>query len=115
VPIDGHCWFPFVDSTDWDSLLFRCAGNIDPVGVHWLDEQLDRRESSMSRSFTAAAAGSPAAALPAYRFQEPVATWLRGYLGHMSHWTWLDPPPDEIAAAHHAPDVRFELRIPDGS
>jgi beta-glucosidase/6-phospho-beta-glucosidase/beta-galactosidase len=113
VPIDGHCWFPFVDSADWDSLLFRCDRNIDPVGVHWLDERFERHESSMSRSFAAAAAGVPAAALPAYRFQEPVATWLRGYLPHMSHWAWLDPPADELALANHPADTRFELRIPD--
>lgn len=115
VEVDGHCWFPFIDSADWDSLLFRCEGNIDPVGVHWLDADLDRRPSSMSRSYAAAAGGTPAAALPAYRFQEPVATWLRGYLPHMSHWDWEDPPAEELCSNRTPPDAGFELRRFDGS
>src|SRR3712207_8610367 len=23
VPVEGYCWFPFVDSCDWDSILCR--------------------------------------------------------------------------------------------
>jgi hypothetical protein len=110
VPVDGHCWFPFIDSADWSSLLARCEGEIDPVGVHWLDDELDRRPSSMSRSNAAAAAGAPAAALPAYRFREPVATWLSGYLPQLSHWDWQDPPGDEVCSNSTPPDARFELR-----
>src|SRR3712207_9217969 len=48
IDLRGYCWFPFIDSCDWDSLLFRCDGNVDPVGVFWLDEELRRRPSSMS-------------------------------------------------------------------
>lgn len=113
VPLDGYCWFPFIDSADWGSLLFRCEGNIDPVGVHWLDERLDRRASSMSRSYALAAAGAPAADLPAYRFQEPVLTWLQGYLGHVEHWSWLPPPSTEVCSNTTKPDARMELRIVD--
>jgi beta-glucosidase/6-phospho-beta-glucosidase/beta-galactosidase len=113
VPMEGYCWFPFVDSADWDSLLFRCEGNIDPVGVHWLDRRLDRRASSMSRSYCLAAAGVPAAELPAYRLQEPVATWLRGYLSHTPHWTWQPPPAAEVCSNTTPPDARMELRIVD--
>ncbi|MDP9019382.1 MAG: family 1 glycosylhydrolase [Actinomycetota bacterium] len=114
VPFEGHCWFPFVDSADWDSLLSRCEGHVDPVGVHWLDEQLDRRASSMSRSYALAAAGVPAAGLPAYRLREPVATWLQGYLRHVQHWTWQPPPPDEVCSNTTPADGRIELRIVDG-
>jgi beta-glucosidase/6-phospho-beta-glucosidase/beta-galactosidase len=92
VDVQGYCWFPSIDSCDWDSLLFRCDGNVDPVGVFWLDEDLRRRPSSMSRSFTAAAGGAPSSALPAYRFQEPVASWLAGFLPFMAHWDWQPPP-----------------------
>jgi beta-glucosidase/6-phospho-beta-glucosidase/beta-galactosidase len=113
VPVDGHCWFPFVDSADWDSLLFRCEGNIDPVGVHWLDDNLDRRSSSMSRSYAAAAAGADAAALPAYEFREPVATWLRGYMPQMAHWDWQPPPVNEVCSNKTPPDARFELKVVD--
>lgn len=114
VPIDGHCWFPFVDSADWDSLLFRCEGNIDPVGVYWLDAERDRRPSSMSRAYALAASGAPASALPAYELAEPVATWLRGYLPQMSHWDW-QPRPDESCSNTTPPDARIELRIVDAS
>lgn len=97
VPVEGYCWFPFVDSCDWDSLLTRSSGSIDPVGVYWLDQRLDRRPSSMSAAYATAAAGAPAAELPAYRFQPPVSDWLKGWLPQMSHWAWQDPPPAEIA------------------
>ncbi len=96
VAIDGYCWFPFVDSADWNSLLVRSVGDIDPVGVFWLDERLDRRPSSMSRSYTAAARGARAADLPAYRFQPPVDGWLRGWMPQMTHWDWQDPPALEL-------------------
>lgn len=111
IPVDGHCWFPFIDSADWDSLLFRCEGNIDPVGVLWLDDRLDRRSSSMSRSYAMAARGAPAGSLPAYELREPVATWLAGYLPHMSHWDWQPPPAGEVCSNDTPADSRIELRI----
>lgn len=112
VPFEGYCWFPFIDSADWNSLLYRCEGAIDPVGVFWLDDNLDRRESSMSRSFRIAAAGGGAADLPAYRFAEPVASWLAGYRPGMDHWDWQDPPREACSNAT-PPDARMELRIVD--
>jgi beta-glucosidase len=112
VPIDGLCWFPFVDSTDWDSLLFRCNGNIDPVGVYWLDQELTRRPSAMSDSYALAAGGSPAADLPAYPLAEPVASWLTGYLPQMAHWTWSPRPDTEPEHKFHQ-KTRMELRIVD--
>ena len=111
VPVEGYCWFPVIDSADWNSLLHRCEGAIDPVGAYWLDDALERRESSMSRSWTAAAAGTPAAELPAYRLREPVATWLRGYLDHVPHWQWQDPPEGELCSNDTPPDARMELRV----
>ena len=110
VPIDGYCWFPFVDSTDWDSVLVRCEGNVDPVGVYWLDEQLRRRPSSMSEAYARAARGTPAAELPAYRFQAPVAGWLAGWLPQMAHWDWQDPPAHEVIVQERA-DPAIERRI----
>jgi len=96
VPMDGYCWFPFVDSCDWSSLLARGDGHIDPVGVYWLDERLQRRPSSMSVAYARAARGAPAADLPAYRFQPPVADWLAGWRPQMAHWDWQDPPAHEV-------------------
>lgn len=86
--VDGYCWFPFVDSCDRDSMLVWSQRNIDPVGVHWLDERLERRPSSMSDAYARATRGAPAADPPAYRFQPPVAGWLAGWLPQMAHWDW---------------------------
>ncbi len=113
VPLEGYCWFPFVDSCDWDSLLVRSEGNVDPVGVYWLDETLDRRPSSMSAAYAAAARGAPAAALPAYRFQPPVAGWLRGWLPQMAHWDWQDPPPAEITRSVPEYGTEIEMKVRD--
>ena len=96
VPMDGYCWFPFVDSCDWDSLLQRHAGHVDPVGVYWLDGRLDRHPSSMSAAYAQAAGGASAADLPAYRLQPPVDRWLAGWLPQMAHWDWRDPSPAEV-------------------
>jgi len=113
VPLEGYCWFPFIDSADWDSLLFYCHGNIDPVGVYSLDAEFERREGSMARSFRSAVAGTPASGLPAYDFQEPVAGWLQGYRPAMEHWEW-EPPPDDEIVEHEVPsDLRIELKIRD--
>jgi hypothetical protein len=95
VALDAYCWFPFVDSIDWNSLLARADGCIDPVGVYWLDAEADRHASSMSRAFARAVAGEPASALPAYRLTPPVARWLAGLAPLMSHFDWEDPPREE--------------------
>jgi hypothetical protein len=115
VPVEGYCWFPFIDSCDWDSSLCRNVAAIDPVGIYWLDEDLQRRPSSMSAAYAMAAAGIPAAGLPAYELQSPVSDWLGGWLPQMAHWDWQEPPAAEIfqigerrvrelARAHHGRD-----------
>ncbi len=97
VPISGYCWFGFLDSLDWCSLLDRCDRDIDPVGVIALDEDLERHRSSMSRAWTAVAAGATSAELPAYRLTPRVAARLRHLLGLMAHYDWIDPPAEEVA------------------
>jgi beta-glucosidase len=112
VPLDGYCWFPFIDSCDWDSLLFHADGNVDPVGVFSLDDALARQASSMSVAYALAAAGAPAAELPAYRLREPVRSWLAGYAPQLSHWTWSEPPGDEAVAVGRPGEEEYEpLRI----
>jgi beta-glucosidase/6-phospho-beta-glucosidase/beta-galactosidase len=98
APIDGYCWFGFLDSLDWISLLQQADRSIDPVGVIWLDENLERHESSMSRSYAAAAAGASSSELPAYELSEGMAAWVSGLLPQMSHFNWLEPPLDEVRA-----------------
>ncbi len=97
--LTGYCWFPTIDSCDWDSLLANADGHVDPVGVFWLDENLDRRHSVMSDCFTLAAAGAAAAELPAYRFRPPVDSWLAALLPQMEHWDW-QPPPEHDLTTH---------------
>ncbi len=96
APIDGYCWFGFLDSLDWVSLLSRCDRSIDPVGIIGLDEDLTRIESSVSSAYAAAAAGVPAADLPAYRLTRETASWLAGLAPLMEHYDWREPPPDEV-------------------
>ncbi len=96
APIDAYCWFPFVDSLDWNSLLARADRCIDPVGVLWLDADLERRTSSMSRAFTRAARGATSAELPAYRFSPPVARWVSALLPLMDHYDWRGSPAEEV-------------------
>lgn len=111
VPLEGYCWFPFVDSCDWDSILRRCDQSIDPVGVYWLDDDLERRPSTMSASYRLAASGAPAAKLPAYILQRPVSRWLVGWLPQMAGWDWRPPPAEEVAAMLHEDDLQIELKV----
>lgn len=99
APLEGYCWFPFIDSTDWDSLLANADGHVDPVGVYWLDDRLTRRASVMSEAYAAVAGGAASHELPAYRFQPPLDRWLKGLLPHMSHWQWHEPSQDGMSAA----------------
>ena len=111
VPVEGYCWFPFVDSCDWDSTLCRCDASVDPVGVYSLDDELNRNPSSMSESYRLAALGLPAAGLPAYELQPPVAGWLAGWQSQMADWRWEAPPAVELAAGGEPGDFEIELRV----
>ena len=100
VPLDAYCWFGFLDSLDWGSLLARCDREIDPVGVIRLDERLERHESSMSASWARVAAGASSSELPAYRLTPAVAAWLEDLWPLMAHFNWIDPPHDEVEEFH---------------
>ncbi|MCU1431529.1 MAG: hypothetical protein JWP95_634 [Actinotalea sp.] len=99
VPLHGYCWFPQVDSTDWDSLLARCAGRADPVGVLSLADDGSRVRTSFTGAWEAAARGLPVADLPALRFQAPNDRHLAGYVAALPHWPWQDAPPDDVVPA----------------
>jgi glycosyltransferase involved in cell wall biosynthesis len=95
VPLHGYCWFPHVDSADWDSLLARCAGRADPVGVLSLEPDGVRRRTGFTRAWERAASGVPVADLPAVRFQPPCDAQLAGFLASLRHWPWRPPSPAE--------------------
>jgi hypothetical protein len=97
VDLDGFCWFPFVDSTDWDSLLARPAGRRDPVGILSLGPDGERRSTVLTEAWGALAAGGTSSQLPAYRFESPCADELRGVVSSLPHWPWQSPPkPTEL-------------------
>jgi hypothetical protein len=93
VPLEGYCWFPHVDSCDWDSLLARPARRVDPVGVVSLGDDGQRQNTVFTEAWEAALAGVATAELPAYRFQAPCDSQLAGLLPGLAHWDWQDPPP----------------------
>ena len=96
VPLRGYCWYPHVDSADWDSLLARGAGRTDPVGVVSIEGDA-RVDTVFTDVWTAAAAGARAADLPAYRLHTPAAEHLAGFTRQLSHWEWVDPPSGPTA------------------
>jgi hypothetical protein len=109
IDLRGLCWFPFVDSCDWDTLLRECRRSIDPVGTVSIDDRdFTRHMTTMTAAFSAAAHGVPSSALPAYALQQPIATWLRGYLPHMRHWKWQPPPPTDIVEWNQPPSEDFQ-------
>ncbi|MFL6373251.1 MAG: family 1 glycosylhydrolase [Pyrinomonadaceae bacterium] len=92
VPFEGFCWYPFIDSTDWCSLVTKANGCIDPQGIIWLDDDYKRNESELSELFASLAKGTATAGdLPAYRFQEPLDEHLAAFGGMMEHWSWRQP------------------------
>ena len=95
--MDGYCWFPFVDSCDWSSVLVRSEGHIDPVGVYWLGRTArPPAVVDVGRLRPGPPRCSPSSELTAYRFQPPVDRWLAGWLPQMDHWDWQDPPALEV-------------------
>jgi hypothetical protein len=96
VALVGYCWFPYVDSCDWDSLLARSAARVDPVGVTAFGPDRGRERTVFTDAWEAAARGAAPASLPAYRFQSPCDEQLAGFLPQMSHWDWQDPPPESL-------------------
>jgi len=95
VPLHGVCWFPQVDSCDWDTLLALARGRADPVGVLALGADGSRQRNVFTAAWEAVVRGAGAGELPAYRFQAPNDTELVGFLPMMSHWDWRDPPRHE--------------------
>jgi beta-glucosidase/6-phospho-beta-glucosidase/beta-galactosidase len=89
LDVRGFCWFPFIDSTDWDSLLRQAESNIDPVGIYWLDStRTTRYASELSEVYGRLARGEiTSTGVPAYFLLPPVSDELSGFLPQMSHWS----------------------------
>ena len=94
VPFLGFCWYPYIDFTDWNSLVREANRSIDPQGVYSLDPSFARQDTELSRVFAALAAGQMTAAdIPAYPFSEDALNerWVRNFLPHMD---WARVPED---------------------
>jgi beta-glucosidase/6-phospho-beta-glucosidase/beta-galactosidase len=100
LPFEGFCWFPFIDSMDWDSLLNVPAGHIDPVGIYWLrEETLERVPSELSALYAGLARGELRGAdLPAYRLLTPMSEHLAGYRDQWLAWEWRQPDARHLPA-----------------
>lgn len=104
VDLHGFCWFPQVDSCDWDSLLARTAGRVDPVGVYAIDPAtLARRRTIFTDAWEKVAAGARSTDLPAFRFQPPCDELLSGVAAQLEHWPWQEPPEVSAASAVTVP------------
>ena len=123
IPFEGFCWFPFIDSMDWDSLLAAPNGHIDPVGLCHLGEgDLARHPSEITRLYTGLAHGELRGAdLPAYRLLTPVSEQLVGFRPQWTGWEWRQPPlaelprwawPEALGEADH---VYVGRRLPGGA
>ncbi len=103
VSFEGFCWYPFIDSTDWCSLVKEANGIVDPQGIFYLDEKKRRRASELSEIYTALAAGRITSKdIPAYRFQAPLDAQLEGFMPLMGHWQWREPVLPNIRASTKA-------------
>ena len=94
VPLRGFCWFPVVDSADWDSLLAVPAGRRDPVGVYDLAASGRCIRTEFTEAWERAALGAPREELPAYRLQSPNDELLHGFFRD-ADWSWQDAPNPE--------------------
>ena len=91
--LQGFCWYPYIDSTDWDTLVRVPNRSIDPQGIYYLSSDFERQGSELSHLYARLVRGEIGAAeLPAYPFEAAVldGRGVRKFLPHMSAWTWRD-------------------------
>ena len=101
LPLHGLCWFPQLDSIDWDSMLSLSLNRVDPVGVWSVSEDGRRRPTVFTQEWTRVVAGAPAKDLPAYPFEHPCKERLSGFAPLMAHWSWLDVGRHNRLALRH--------------
>jgi beta-glucosidase/6-phospho-beta-glucosidase/beta-galactosidase/glycosyltransferase involved in cell wall biosynthesis len=102
VPLSGFCWFPVVDSADWDSLLALPLHHRDPVGVYDRSPDGQCRRTEFTEAWELAATGAPPDALPAFRLQPPNDERLRGFFTEVD-WCWQETPDGVPPTAVHPP------------
>lgn len=86
LPFRGFCWYPYIDSTDWVSLVRKADRSIDPQGIVSLDPDFDRRRTELTQIYAALACGRMSAAdIPAQRFSDEILAerFVENFLPHM--------------------------------
>lgn len=109
VDLRGFCWFPTIDSSDWDSLLARAAGRVDPVGLVSVASDGSRNLTLASAAAQLVAGGATSAQLPAYQFAAPASGLLAGHVRLARPCRWENPPPD------HEPPSAMHVRARSAS
>jgi hypothetical protein len=93
VPFLGFCWYPYIDSTDWSSLVREANRAIDPQGIVSLDPNFERRRTELSEIFAGLASGQAAwSDIPAYPFSDEALEerMVRNFLPQMT-WPFVEP------------------------
>jgi beta-glucosidase/6-phospho-beta-glucosidase/beta-galactosidase len=78
----GFCWYPSIDSTDWNNLCTKGSCDIDPQGIWSIgDTRWERIETELSIAYRKLASGEWSAAdIPAHPFHAPWDKDLSGYV-----------------------------------
>jgi beta-glucosidase/6-phospho-beta-glucosidase/beta-galactosidase len=110
LSFEGFCWYPFIDSTDWCSLVTEANSRVDPQGIFWLDcESKKRNASELSEIYEALARGLITSKdIPAYRFGAELEKTLENFLPMMNHWQWREPFTNENEAVSPVVHSRYE-------
>src|SRR5205085_4848862 len=82
---EGFCWYPFIDSTDWCSLVREARGLVDPQGIYCLDGECHTRSGSeFSEIFGSLARGEITSKdIPAYPFKKPLDKTMKSLMPFM--------------------------------
>jgi len=119
IAFHSFCWYPFIDSTDWCSLVRRADGKIDPQGIYYLSHKCRQRNASeLSEIYASLASGEISSRdIPAYNFQPRLARQLKGFLPLMSHWQWRDsfPRNKNKKSAFHLPAIELEQNLSENT
>ncbi len=92
IPFEGFCWYPYIDSTDWCSMVCQANGHIDPQGIYWLSPgTLNRNASELSDVYVSLASGTISGSdIPSYAFHMGALDicQVRKFLPLLADWEW---------------------------
>ena len=106
VPPHGLCWFPQLDSIDWDSLLSLSLRRADPVGVWSVTADGRRRPSVFTRTSRAVVNDCHAGLL----LPAPLQHTARGLRAPDAPPVVAGPRPPQPGSASHPADEHSTVR-----